>query len=226
MTMPTPRIRLSQAGRQYPARNLTKPVPSAPQSHVWHSARRQHPRQRRVAGGLRLQPLEQLLCSCKRVAAAALGRKALDGGEVVEEALGALHRARLLLRLLAPALSAHRLEPSHLSALQLSELGARQGHHLCREGRALRHLDAERLVARAVLDLVQHGEASRRRVDHGAHVAVGHPHAARDLSELVEVGGEQRGRAHPLHDVLRDGPCKPKAVVRGGAAPQLINDDE
>ena len=44
--------------------------------------------------------------------------------------------------------------------------------------------------------------------------------------ELVEVGGKQRGAPNGGHEVLRDGPGQAEAVVGGGAAPQLVDDDQ
>ena len=45
-------------------------------------------------------------------------------------------------------------------------------------------------------------------------------------SKLVEVGCKEGGAANGLHEVLRDGPGQPKAIVGGCAPPQLINDHQ
>lgn len=54
-----------------------------------------------------------------------------------------------------------------------------------------------------------------------------HTRAARlQRGELVEVRGEERGAANLAHEVLRDRPRQAKAIVRAGAAPQLVNDHQ
>ena len=45
-------------------------------------------------------------------------------------------------------------------------------------------------------------------------------------SKLVEVCGKQGGAANLSHQVLRDGPGQAEAIVRGRAAPQLVDDDQ
>jgi len=42
----------------------------------------------------------------------------------------------------------------------------------------------------------------------------------------MEVRGKQGGRSRDLHEVLADGPRKAKAIIRGRAAPQLVDDDQ
>ena len=42
----------------------------------------------------------------------------------------------------------------------------------------------------------------------------------------MEVGGEEGGAAQLGHEVLGDGPGEAKAVVGGGAAAELVDDDE
>ncbi len=59
------------------------------------------------------------------------------------------------------------------------------------------------------------------------HLHVAHARLRRQLRELVEVRGEQRGRAAVgAGQVLGDGPGQAEAVVGGGAAAQLVDDDQ
>ena len=48
----------------------------------------------------------------------------------------------------------------------------------------------------------------------------------RERGQLVEVRGEHGGAPDLLDDVLADGPGQPEAVVRRGAAAQLVDDDQ
>lgn len=45
-------------------------------------------------------------------------------------------------------------------------------------------------------------------------------------SEFMEVGGEERGAANLLHEVLRDCPGQAEAIICACAAAQLINDHQ
>ena len=75
------------------------------------------------------------------------------------------------------------------------------------------------------LHTVQHGE--RALGGERRHVQVAHGGVLRgQRRQLVEVRGEQAEAADVGGHVLADGPRQAEAVVGGGAAAQLVDDDE
>mmetsp|Transcript_17656 Transcript_17656/g.54813 ORF Transcript_17656/g.54813 Transcript_17656/m.54813 type:complete len:210 (+) Transcript_17656:62-691(+) len=188
----------------------------------------------RRAGHVRLELARQPLCGRQRLLIVHGVHRQL--GEGLHECLGALRRgaghasrldARALGRGLALAARNGAGRHERTVELQLARLVLGHVHHLVGEARVLRHLDAKALIRRARRDLVQHGQLPRRVIQVRVHVKVGHLRSAvLQRGELVEVRREKRWRLRDVGQVLGDGPRQAKAVVRGRAAPELIDDDQ
>mmetsp|Transcript_11407 Transcript_11407/g.23002 ORF Transcript_11407/g.23002 Transcript_11407/m.23002 type:complete len:371 (-) Transcript_11407:782-1894(-) len=113
----------------------------------------------------------------------------------------------------------------HVRRLELCQLTLRRPDDGSGEAGCLGHVDAKSLVARAILHTVEHRH--RGVLDVRRDVTVDHRAVAlRQLSELMEVGGEERTAAHLGDNVLGDGPREAEAVIGGSASAQLVDDHE
>mgnify|MGYP001807602670 CR=1 FL=1 len=142
-----------------------------------------------------------------------------------------------------PAVSAHagwphRLGPAHVPAPAQQILCS----HIATEA----HRDLGKLLCKPCCRLgAQHNTHKARSLPHGkptyvltshtvSTVLTGHQSkqnpaiftAHLNVSQLVEVCGEQRWCGNVRHDVLGDGPGQAKPIIGGCAATQLVDDDE
>lgn len=74
--------------------------------------------------------------------------------------------------------------------------------------------------------LVQHAQLARGMVNCGFHMQILHATRPPNGRQLMEVGCKEHRTSHMLHQMLADRPRQPKAVIRGGAPTQLVDDDQ
>ena len=110
--------------------------------------------------------------------------------------------------------------------LEFLRLGASDFEHFLRESSELGAVNAERLIARARFDLVQHGELATLLVDERLDVKVGDAARTGERGELVKVRREQTRRLNLVDDVFADGPRETESVVRARAPTEFVDDDK